>query len=103
MVQEGLTNILRHSGSQTAEISLRHAGAELVLEISDKGRGIPRDVLSRMARGLPVPGIGLAGMRERARQLGGRLDVESSPQGVRLIARLPARQARGARDVVDTT
>jgi PAS domain S-box-containing protein len=95
MVQEGLTNILRHSGSQTAEISLRDDESEIVLEIADKGRGISREVLSRMTSGLPVPGIGLAGMRERARQLGGRLDIESSPQGVRLVARIPARRRPG--------
>jgi signal transduction histidine kinase len=91
IVQEALTNILEHSGSKTAEISLRREASEMVLEVSDKGGGIPPDVLSGLASGSSVPGIGIAGMRERVRRLGGTLDIASDAQGTRLVARLPAK------------
>ncbi len=93
IVQEALTNILRHSGSKTAEISLRQEGAELILKISDQGQGMPREILSRISAGLAIRGIGIVGMRERVRQLGGVLDIGSGPQGVTLTVTLPARPA----------
>jgi PAS domain S-box-containing protein len=85
IVQECLTNIHRHSGSPTAAIRLQLDGDRLQLQVEDQGSGIPqhkqRDVLER-GRG----GVGLTGMRERTRLLGGTLEVQSSPSGTVVTA-----------------
>jgi len=90
MVQEGLSNIHRHSGSPTAEIRLAREGAFVILEISDHGFGIPSDRLPLCNSRRAVVGVGLAGMRERVRQLGGHLQLHSNDQGTKLKAKLLA-------------
>lgn len=85
IVQEALTNIHRHSGSPTASISLTRDMRSIKVEIRDQGKGI--DLHASRPASL---GIGIQGMQERARQLGGRLDIESSPTGTTIIAILPS-------------
>jgi signal transduction histidine kinase len=88
VVQECLTNIHRHSESPTAKIALRHSHGHIVVEIQDHGKGIPSDKLDEMtASGLP--GVGIRGMKERIRQLGGDLEIKSSGSGAIVTARLP--------------
>jgi two-component system, NarL family, sensor kinase len=94
IVQEALTNILRHSASRTARIALRQRDDELELEVSDNGNGMMSDVMERMSSGKTVPGIGIAGIRERVRQLGGVFGLHSGPDGVRLVAKLPTTASR---------
>jgi PAS domain S-box-containing protein len=77
IVQEGLANIHRHAQSSTANITLELDAGDLKLEIADQGRGIPAGVLLD-ANGA---GVGLPGMRERVRQLGGRCEIESGEGG----------------------
>jgi PAS domain S-box-containing protein len=96
IVQEALTNIIRHSGSKTAEISLRQRESEIELEIADHGHGMQPDLLQRMSSGKTVPGIGIAGIRERVRQLGGVFGIHSGSDGVRLIATLPVKSSARA-------
>jgi signal transduction histidine kinase len=89
VVQEGLANIHRHSGSKSATIRLRHTADQVWLEVSDRGRGIPPAALQR-ANGAPGrTGLGLIAMRERLSELGGRLDIESAKNGTTLRATLP--------------
>jgi two-component system NarL family sensor kinase len=88
VVQEGLTNVYRHSGRRRASVSLRNSRKNIVLEIRDFG---PR---TRGARGTPSKGskpqgVGLAGIRERLERFGGRLEVQSSSKGTLLRAQLP--------------
>jgi len=80
IVQECLTNIHRHSGSKSASISITRHGDEIKLEIIDRGKGMPTPI----SRG----GVGIQGMRERVRQLGGELEIESGTGGTRVTARL---------------
>ena len=82
VLQESLTNVHRHSGSPSALIRLEREDGSVRLEVCDEGRGLP----SGKRRGL---GVGIAGMRERMRQLGGRLEVESSSCGTTIRAILP--------------
>lgn len=85
LVQEGLTNIARHSGADQVRIELRLQadGEQLLLSIADNGRGLP-DADS------PRPGFGLIGMAERVGGLHGTLRLISQPgQGLRIEARLP--------------
>jgi signal transduction histidine kinase len=89
IVQESLINIHRHSGSETARIRLQRDAETLVLEIEDRGHGISRASLDRIASKRAIVGVGIAGMSERMEQLGGRLEITSGDQGTTVRARLP--------------
>jgi len=86
VVQESLINIHRHAGSPSAEIRLWTADGELTLEIEDTGCGMPHVKDGKMLE--HTLGVGIAGMRERMEQLGGRLEVDSAPVGTTVRARL---------------
>jgi PAS domain S-box-containing protein len=73
IVQESLCNIHRHSDSATASILLVRKDDGILLEVADRGRGIPEHI--------ERPGVGIAGMRERVRLLGGELQVQSGSGG----------------------
>jgi signal transduction histidine kinase len=90
LVQECLTNIHRHSESPTATISVAHAGGEVRIEVQDQGRGIaPEKKLELLSAG--TPGVGIRGMRERLRQLGGTMEINSDGDGsgTQVVVRLP--------------
>jgi signal transduction histidine kinase len=90
VVQECLTNIHRHSESRVARVHVTSSGGEVRIEVEDKGKGIgPEKQLEIMSSGLP--GVGVRGMRERLRQLGGSLEIKSAGegQGTVVVARLP--------------
>lgn len=86
IVQECLTNIHRHSGSPTARIRITRDEREVRVEVQDQGRGLPAPVNS--SSGLKA-GVGIQGMRERLRQLGGRCDISSGQSGTIVVAILP--------------
>ncbi|PZF97807.1 two-component sensor histidine kinase [Micromonospora deserti] len=86
VVQESLTNVLRHAGPATAAVRIRYAPAEVGVEVTDTGRGAPGP-----ARG--TAGSGLAGMRERITALGGSFDAgPTAGGGFRVYARLPVEE-----------
>src|SRR6202521_3048412 len=82
VVQECLTNIHRHAGSPTAGIRIVQDEACLRVEIEDAGKGIPFEKRSAFGSS-PHTGVGLRGMRERLRQLGGTLQVQPNSSGTR--------------------
>ncbi len=84
MVQECLTNIHRHAGSPAAAIRITQDEACLRVEVEDAGKGIPPE-----KEAAPHAGVGLRGMRERLRRLGGTLQIQSNGAGTRVIAILP--------------
>ncbi|HEX6904432.1 MAG TPA: sensor histidine kinase [Thermoanaerobaculia bacterium] len=88
LVQEGLTNVLRHAGVDRAEVGVSRIGTLLELRVADAGRGFdPRAVLDG---GEAATGAGLRGMRDRLELFGGRLEVVSSPgRGTLLSAEVP--------------
>jgi two-component system, NarL family, sensor kinase len=94
IAQEALTNIERHSGSATAEIRFFRKPGELILEVADRGRGISKNILKQLNGGTALPGIGIAGMRERIRQLGGLMKIFSSSGGTRVKVNLPIKSMR---------
>jgi signal transduction histidine kinase len=87
-VQECLTNIHRHSESPTARIRVIVSDGHVCVEVEDRGRGIPPEKQFEMAS-TGTPGVGIRGMRERLRQLGGSLDIHSNGKGTLIMARLP--------------
>ena len=89
VAQESLANVHRHSGAREARLRLVTANGELRLEIADTGRGVAPGVLEKFERGGAELGVGLAGMRERLRQLGGRLEVSAENPGTTVRATLP--------------
>ena len=88
IVQESLTNIHRHSASPTASIRLNCDTENVSLEIRDKGKGMP-DWIGRNSSGPLKPGVGIQGMRERVRQLGGTFQIDSGAHGTLVLATLP--------------
>lgn len=96
IVQECLTNIQRHSGSETASILLRREGSQVLLEIADQGRGA--EGWSKAENGNARLGVGIAGMRERISQLGGKLEILSGAQGTTVRAMVAVREG-GSVDV----
>ena len=89
IVQESLANIHRHSGSSTAKISLRRGTHQVELEVRDHGRGMPSDSMATNGRGRLGAGVGIPGMTERVRQLGGRMQIQSSGRGTILEVVFP--------------
>jgi signal transduction histidine kinase len=89
VVQECLTNIHRHSGSPSAKVRLLQLDGHVLVEVEDKGAGIPIEKRQEMLSA-GAPGVGLRGMRERIRQLGGTLEIASDGNGTVILARLPA-------------
>jgi signal transduction histidine kinase len=81
VVQESLSNIHRHSASRTARIRLRRDAEALVMEIEDRGRGMAKTSLMEIKSGKGRVGVGIAGMSERIKQLGGRFEVMSNDRG----------------------
>lgn len=82
LLQEALTNVVKHAQASSVRVSVRQDGRELAVEVQDDGRGF--DVDARTA------GFGLAGMRERVDLAGGTLSLESDHRGTHVRARLPA-------------
>lgn len=82
VAQEALTNVVRHSGVDHAQLTLRRDGEAVVLEVVDHGRGLPASI---------DPGTGMRGMQERAALVGGRLEIDAGDDGTgcRICLRVP--------------
>jgi signal transduction histidine kinase len=95
VAQECLTNIHRHSGSRTAGIRVRQEGASVRVDVEDTGKGM---VLEKECGFIPSAhsGVGLRGMRERLRLLGGTLQLQSDTCGTRVTAVIPIEHAKSA-------
>ncbi|HUG81217.1 MAG TPA: ATP-binding protein [Bryobacterales bacterium] len=78
VLQEALSNVLKHSGSQHAQVRLTAADGQVQLEVEDNGRGFP-------AAASPSKGLGMVAMRERAQLIHGRLAIEQPPGGGTLV------------------
>ena len=85
IVQECLTNVHRHSGSDRASINVGRDERNVTVQVRDYGRGIPPTNGKDSPREMR-PGVGMMGMQERVRQLGGQLNVRSDAQGTLVVA-----------------
>lgn len=89
VLQESLTNVHRYSGSTEVNIRFQREEENAVLEIADRGRGIPAELLQQIEDGCAGTGVGLTGMRERLRELNGKLEINSGGFGTSLRAIVP--------------
>jgi signal transduction histidine kinase len=89
VVQEGLTNVVKHAGASTARVSVRLDERCLVAEIGDDGRGFAVEEAAS--------GFGLTGMRERIHTAGGTLTIDSSETGTTIKVTLPVSQESSSR------
>ncbi|HWC00280.1 MAG TPA: ATP-binding protein [Bryobacteraceae bacterium] len=93
IAQEALTNVARHSGAQKVEISLESGGGEICLRIRDDGQGLPAPKKKR------PEGMGMIGMRARARSTGGDLHIRSKArEGVEIEVRVPVQSENHERN-----
>ena len=93
VVQECLTNIHRHSGSPTAKVRIAQNDGRVRILVEDKGKGIPAEKRSQIASS-GTPGVGVRGMRERLRQLGGDMEIDSEAgKGTKVTVHLPVSSA----------
>jgi PAS domain S-box-containing protein len=98
VLQESLTNVHRHSGSQTAHIRLSAKNGAVTLEVTDTGKGLPSELLEQSGQDwMGALGVGLRGMNERMRQLGGWLEVVSTETGATVSAMVPVAEYSSVR------
>jgi len=95
LIQESLTNIHRHSGATKASICVARSNGLVSVEVTDNGKGMPREKLLEVQSG--GHGVGLRGMRERVRQFRGEMRIESDSSGTRILVTLPLPKAEEQR------
>ena len=98
VLQESLTNVHRHSGASRADVSLSTERNHVILRVKDHGCGIPDAVLAGLRDEGVGLGVGLAGMTQRIREIGGRLEIISGPNGTEITVSIPLErktQSRG--------
>jgi signal transduction histidine kinase len=96
VIQEALTNIHRHSGSPTARITIGRSISETFVEIADSGKGLPNAMAGPHGCFSGGIGVGIAGMRERIKELNGGLEIVSTAAGTVIRAAVPRRETRKA-------
>jgi two-component system NarL family sensor kinase len=88
VVQECLTNIHRHSGSSTATVRLSRTAEGIRLDVEDHGKGIDPEMTSKITSGASA-GVGMRGMQERVKSVGGRMTIDSDQNGTSIRVTLP--------------
>jgi signal transduction histidine kinase len=89
ILQEGLTNVHRHSGSPSVEVRMKLSDHQAVLTVRDFGRGVPVELLQGSQTNGARFGVGLSGMRERVTDLGGTFEIQSSGNGTLIKVSIP--------------
>jgi signal transduction histidine kinase len=95
ILQEALINIHRHSGSTKAEVIIRSLPGRIVLQVRDYGKGIAPELLRRFQMQGTNSGVGLAGMQERTRELGGHLSIQPCYPGTLISTTIPLSDQMG--------
>jgi PAS domain S-box-containing protein len=101
LVQECLTNIHRHSESETASIRIVRESNQIILDIRDQGKGMSPARLAEIQLGRS--GVGISGMRERLRQFEGTMSIESNSSGTRIFATIPLPEDQSKAEPVQAT
>ena len=95
VVQESLTNVLRHASSSNAAVHVLKSRGIVKLTVEDQGKGMDPATLAKLRGGQETMGVGIPGIRERLRQLGGTLEVHSNKSGTKLVATVPIEKGAG--------
>jgi len=95
VVQASLTNVHLHSKASEAKVKIEQNLDGVTITVSDDGQGIPDGVLDHSSR-IKTVGIGITGMRERVKQLGGSLEIETGHNGTSVRATVPSHHFRTA-------
>ncbi len=90
IVQECLTNIHRHSGSRDARICIDRDDSQVTVEVGDTGKGMPAEIVQS---GSGRRGVGIQGMQERVRLLGGQFEIRSRGRGTTIHASIPLHES----------
>jgi two-component system, chemotaxis family, CheB/CheR fusion protein len=93
VLQASLSNVHRHANTKSADVLFEVVDGNAKLQIKDHGRGIDRKSLERFNLTGAGSGVGLAGMRERMRELGGKLEIESDDSGTTVRAIIPVAES----------
>jgi len=93
VLQECLTNVHRHSGSKMAKVRLLRDDHQITLEVIDQGRGLQVETNPEQ-----FSGVGITGMRERVRELGGQFEIKSSEEGTLVRSILPVGEPTASRE-----
>ena len=102
-LQECLTNVHRHSGAQKADVSLTNSRNDVILTVRDHGDGLSAEILHSLKSIGTAGGVGLAGMIERIREIGGELEINSTDNGTEIVVRVPAlRRAKLQPEILTT-
>ena len=88
VIQEALTNVFRHSGASKAWVTLSQQSGQVMVKVADDGKGVGEEIVKMRAGSL---GVGLAGMRQRAKEFGGNLRVTNANPGTLVEIVIPAR------------
>ena len=96
ILQEALTNVHRHARSPAVDIRLYVERASVQLSIRDYGKGVPQNTLERFKKNGTNVGVGLAGIRERIKELGGSFQIDSSNSGTVLNVSIPIAEVEPA-------
>jgi len=102
-VQECLTNIHKHANCSSVDIRVAQDAKQVRLEIADNGQGMSRERLNRLLQGAAEVGVGIAGMRERFRELGGSLELRSTRKGTTVIVTTPMPQCAAVDSTQDSS
>ena len=86
IVQEAMTNVLRHSSAKNGWVTLKRQDGPLVIAVRDDGKGVAKGVAEFKAHSI---GVGLGGMRQRVKELSGKLRLENTNPGTRLEVTIP--------------
>src|SRR5207237_1479105 len=96
IVQEALYKLHRHSKSDTAQITVTASPRHLRLKVEDRGKGMSLPISGLEKDDANMPGVGISGIRERVRQLGGQMQIRSGDGGTALEVYLPAEPSHAA-------
>jgi signal transduction histidine kinase len=91
IVQESLANVYRHSGSASATVRISRLPTEIILAVSDRGKGLSPEKRETLSSELSV-GAGVSGMRERAQHLDGTFALLSDSTGTTVLVNLPVKE-----------
>jgi signal transduction histidine kinase len=93
ILQESLTNVHRHSGTSAVEITLKASEHQAVFTVRDFGRGMPAELIQGSQTNGDHFGVGLSGMRERVKDLGGNFEIQSGGDGTAITVSIPLASA----------